>query len=137
MVLIYFQLCGEDYRWWWRSFLTAGSSAAYIGLYAVYYFVTKVRRCACLRAPRPRPLSLFLVFVLVLVLVLVRPSLPLHLAPSIRRRTQMHVARLASAITYFGYMSIGCSAVFMVTGVVGYSAGFWFTRKIYGSLKVD
>ena len=49
MVLIYFQLCGEDYRWWWRSFLTAGSSAAYIGLYAVYYFVTKVRRCACLR----------------------------------------------------------------------------------------
>jgi transmembrane 9 superfamily protein 2/4 len=54
MVLIYFQLCGEDYRWWWRSFLTAGSSAVYIGLYAVYYFVTKVRRCECALAPRTR-----------------------------------------------------------------------------------
>ena len=62
MVLIYFQLCGEDYRWWWRSFLTAGSSAVYIGLYAVYYFVTKVRRCECALAPRTRPRSLFALF---------------------------------------------------------------------------
>jgi len=26
VVLIYFQLCSEDYNWWWRSFLTAGDS---------------------------------------------------------------------------------------------------------------
>ena len=29
IVLCYFQLCGEDYRWWWRSFFTSGSSALY------------------------------------------------------------------------------------------------------------
>ena len=39
IVLLYFQLCAEDYRWWWRSFLTAGSSGAYLFLYITFYFV--------------------------------------------------------------------------------------------------
>ncbi|GMH37258.1 hypothetical protein BSKO_05131 [Bryopsis sp. KO-2023] len=42
IVLCYFQLCSEDYRWWWRSFLTAGSSAVYLYLYSGFYFVTKL-----------------------------------------------------------------------------------------------
>jgi transmembrane 9 superfamily member 2/4 len=33
MVFCYFQLCSEDYHWWWRSFLTAGSTAVYVFLY--------------------------------------------------------------------------------------------------------
>jgi len=36
--MIYFQLCSEDYHWWWRSFLTSGASAFYMFLYAIYYF---------------------------------------------------------------------------------------------------
>jgi len=38
MVLIYFQLCSEDYRWWWRSFLTSGATALYVFLYSAFYF---------------------------------------------------------------------------------------------------
>ncbi|RLM61137.1 transmembrane 9 superfamily member 8 [Panicum miliaceum] len=34
IVLCYFQLCSEDYNWWWRSYLTSGSSAIYLFLYA-------------------------------------------------------------------------------------------------------
>ena len=30
--------CSEDYRWWWRSFLTSGSTALYVMLYSVAYF---------------------------------------------------------------------------------------------------
>jgi transmembrane 9 superfamily protein 2/4 len=26
IVMCYFHLCSEDYHWWWRSFLTTGSS---------------------------------------------------------------------------------------------------------------
>jgi len=37
-VLCYFQLCSEDYRWWWRSLLTSGSTALYVFLYSVVYF---------------------------------------------------------------------------------------------------
>jgi transmembrane 9 superfamily protein 2/4 len=34
----YFQLCNEDYHWWWRSFGTAGSIAIYVFLYSFVYF---------------------------------------------------------------------------------------------------
>ncbi|EMS67921.1 Transmembrane 9 superfamily member 4 [Triticum urartu] len=42
IVLCYFQLCSEDYLWWWRSYLTSGSSALYLFLYATFYFYTKL-----------------------------------------------------------------------------------------------
>ncbi|KAH9363566.1 hypothetical protein HPB48_005901 [Haemaphysalis longicornis] len=38
ILLCYFQLCVEDHRWWWRSFLTSGSSALYLFFYCVRYF---------------------------------------------------------------------------------------------------
>ena len=42
ILLCYFQLCNEDYRWWWRSFLTSGSCAGYLLLYAVWYNLTEL-----------------------------------------------------------------------------------------------
>jgi len=42
IVMCYFQLCHEDYHWWWRAFLTAGSSAMYLFLYSILYFCTKM-----------------------------------------------------------------------------------------------
>jgi len=40
IVMCYFQLCSEDYHWWWRSYLTAGASAFYMFLYSIFYFFT-------------------------------------------------------------------------------------------------
>lgn len=42
IVMCYFQLCGEDYHWWWRSFMTSGSSALYLFIYSILYFFTKL-----------------------------------------------------------------------------------------------
>ncbi|XP_051150458.1 transmembrane 9 superfamily member 7-like [Andrographis paniculata] len=42
IVACYFQLCCEDYRWWWRSFMTSGASAVYLFLYSIFYFFTKL-----------------------------------------------------------------------------------------------
>ena len=42
IVMCYFQLCSEDYRWWWRSMITPGFSAVYLFLYALYYFFTSL-----------------------------------------------------------------------------------------------
>jgi len=42
IVMCYFQLCSEDYHWWWRSYLTAGASAFYMFLYSIFYFFTKL-----------------------------------------------------------------------------------------------
>ena len=42
IVMTYFQLTNEDYRWWWRSFLGCSSSGCYLFLYAVWYFNSKL-----------------------------------------------------------------------------------------------
>jgi len=38
IVMVYFQLCSEDWHWWWRSYMTSGSSAVYMFLYSIFYF---------------------------------------------------------------------------------------------------
>ena len=38
VVLVYFQLCAEDYHWWWKAFLASGSTAIYVFLYSTLYF---------------------------------------------------------------------------------------------------
>ena len=42
IVLCYFQLCSEDYNWWWRAFLTSGSSGVYLFIYGIFYFSSKL-----------------------------------------------------------------------------------------------
>jgi len=42
VVLCYFQLCGEDYHWWWRSMFTSGSSALYVFLYSLHWYSLKL-----------------------------------------------------------------------------------------------
>ena len=42
IVMCYFQLCSEDYRWWWRAYLTAGSSGLYLFAYSLVYLATKM-----------------------------------------------------------------------------------------------
>eukprot|EP01133_Synstelium_polycarpum_P010724 gene10724-12477_t len=38
IVMCYFQLCAEDYHWWWRSFLTSGASGLFMFLYSIFFF---------------------------------------------------------------------------------------------------
>ncbi|CAJ0944442.1 unnamed protein product, partial [Mesorhabditis belari] len=42
IVATYFQLCAENYRWWWRSFYISAGSAIYVMLYALFYYYTKL-----------------------------------------------------------------------------------------------
>lgn len=41
IVLCYFQLCSEDYRWWWRAMWTPGFSAFFLFLYSCWFFTTR------------------------------------------------------------------------------------------------
>ncbi|XP_019745569.1 transmembrane 9 superfamily member 1 [Hippocampus comes] len=38
VALTYFLLSGEDYRWWWRSVLSTGSTGLFIFIYSVFYY---------------------------------------------------------------------------------------------------
>jgi len=42
IVMVYFQLCAENYHWWWRSFMVSGGSAIYVLAYSIFYFYTKL-----------------------------------------------------------------------------------------------
>lgn len=42
ILLAYFHLCAEDYRWWWRSFFTSGFTAVYLAIYCIHYFNSKL-----------------------------------------------------------------------------------------------
>ena len=41
VLLCYFQLCSEDYRWWWRSFFSTGTTALYLFLFSLHYLTYK------------------------------------------------------------------------------------------------
>jgi len=43
IVCIYFLLNSEDYRWQWTSFFSAASTAVYVYLYSIYYFLFKTK----------------------------------------------------------------------------------------------
>ena len=42
-VLVYLQLCGESYHWWWRSVLNLAAAGLYLFGYSIYYQVTSLR----------------------------------------------------------------------------------------------
>jgi transmembrane 9 superfamily protein 2/4 len=42
IVMCYFQLCNENWHWWWRSFFTSGASAVYLLGYSMFYFTTRL-----------------------------------------------------------------------------------------------
>jgi transmembrane 9 superfamily protein 2/4 len=43
VAMTYFKLTSEDYNWWWRSFLSSGSSGVYVFLYSILYFMTRLQ----------------------------------------------------------------------------------------------
>ena len=90
IVMCYFQLCNEDWKWWWRSFLSAGSSGVYLLLYSVWYYASKLK-----------------------------------------------IEGFVPTVLYFSYMSMVSFTFFLLTGTIGFFSCLWFTRKIYGAIKVD
>jgi len=42
IVMVYFQLVAEDWRWWWRAYLTSGASAVYMFGYAIFYYANSL-----------------------------------------------------------------------------------------------
>jgi hypothetical protein len=50
IALTYFQLSMEDYRWWWRSFASGGSTGVFIFVHSFFYYAYRyvTRHIHCL-----------------------------------------------------------------------------------------
>lgn len=42
VIVIYYQLCYEDYRWWWRSLIIPGGAGVHLFVYCTYFFFTQL-----------------------------------------------------------------------------------------------
>jgi transmembrane 9 superfamily member 2/4 len=42
IVLTYLQLCAEDHRWWWTSFLQCASAGGYLFLYSIWFLSSRM-----------------------------------------------------------------------------------------------
>ncbi|KAG9068248.1 Transmembrane 9 super member 4 [Linnemannia hyalina] len=42
IIVVYFQLCSEDYNWWWQSFFASSFSSFYIFLYSMVFFTKQL-----------------------------------------------------------------------------------------------
>mmetsp|Transcript_4918 Transcript_4918/g.10741 ORF Transcript_4918/g.10741 Transcript_4918/m.10741 type:complete len:719 (-) Transcript_4918:266-2422(-) len=42
MVMCYLQLCVEDHRWWWKSFLNCASAGVYLFMYSLWFLASKL-----------------------------------------------------------------------------------------------
>ena len=42
ILLVYFQLCNENYKWWWRALITSGGSAIYFFAYSILFYFKSV-----------------------------------------------------------------------------------------------
>jgi len=50
ILLIYYQLSLEDYRWWWASFLSGGSTSLYMFGYSIYFYFFRTKMDGTLQA---------------------------------------------------------------------------------------
>eukprot|EP00190_Bangiopsis_sp_CCMP1999_P000265 CAMPEP_0198730880 /NCGR_PEP_ID=MMETSP1475-20131203/26882_1 /TAXON_ID= ORGANISM="Unidentified sp., Strain CCMP1999" /NCGR_SAMPLE_ID=MMETSP1475 /ASSEMBLY_ACC=CAM_ASM_001111 /LENGTH=561 /DNA_ID=CAMNT_0044493751 /DNA_START=350 /DNA_END=2035 /DNA_ORIENTATION=+ len=41
IAIAYYQLCAEDYEWWWSSFLNGGATGVYLFVYSLYYLMAQ------------------------------------------------------------------------------------------------
>jgi len=90
VVLCYMQLCVEDHRWWWKSFMNCAMAGFYLFLYSLWFLSSRLDLVGIL------PVTVYL--------------------------------------TYMSMISI-CFGLFC--GSVGFLSSLWFTRTIYGAVKVD
>ena len=118
ILLVYFQLCAENYHWWWQAVHAAGSIVAFFLAYAAYFYFRSglawsrraASRCAAKwrsRAPSTRSFTSD-----------TRPSLPSPSgSPRVGLRSMPRHSRPAAA--------------------TGFWATFAFVRIIYSAVKVD
>jgi len=90
IVLCYLQLCAEDHRWWWKSFMNCGMAGFYLFLYSLWFLSSRLDLVGIL------PVTVYL--------------------------------------TYMSMISV-CFGLFC--GSIGFLSSLWFTRTIYGAVKVD
>lgn len=113
ILLVYFMLCAEDYRWQWRAFLGAGMTGGYVFLIAMWFWMTRISFGGLTGA----------------VLYVGYSALIGGLVSILSGESQRdHIPHNMSDLVL---------TIISPTGSVGFVASYWLLFRIYGSLKID
>ena len=149
IVVTYFLLNNEDYRWPWTSFAASSSTAGYVLLYSVYYFFMKTKVC---HQPSPFPLQQAHARGTSAPLDPPTPlghpipATPLPGSPCILLahpevgRSKPRAPQMSGffqTLFYFAYMLVFCLALGLICGTLGYTGCSVFVRRIYRNIKSD
>lgn len=107
ILLVYFLLCAEDYRWQWRAFLGSGMTGVYVFLISLWLWVTQISFGGLTGAVLYLGYSALIGF---LVFVLTGKY------SQSKREVELTDSELGS---------------------IGFVSSYWFLYRIYGSIKVD
>ena len=141
IVMVYFQLCGEDYRWWWRCDITQISlilpnlpsqlPAHLVASYSLKPQTISPPRSFVVSGGSAVYVAAYSVFYFA---------------------TKLEIDEFVPTLLYFSYTvrlqleNIGIDTIFQVimvatfwllTGTIGFYAAYTFIRKIYGAVKID
>lgn len=108
IMLVYFLLCAEDYRWQWRAFIGAGMTGGYVFLNALGFWATRITFGGFTGAVLYIGYSALIGFMVFL---------------------------LSGKLRLFNYF-FHCFAN-ISTGTIGFFAAYAFVHRIYRSIKVD
>ena len=111
ILMVYFLLCAEDYRWQWRAFASSGASAVYVFLYSLVYWARMLSFSSWTGGL-------------------------LYLGYSAMLSGLWFVLSGKSDL-YWGKWRRGVRMLTSMTGTIGFVACWVFVHKIYGSLKID
>ena len=141
IVMVYFQLCGEDYRWWWRCDITQISHSPQLTIAIVRTFSKTSYSLKTQTISPPRSF------------VVSGGSAVYVAAYSVFYfATKLEIDEFVPTLLYFSYTvrlqleNIGIDTIFQVimvatfwllTGTIGFYAAYTFIRKIYGAVKID
>ena len=113
IVMTYFQLCAEDYHWWWRSFIASGGCAIYVFIYSIFYYITEV----C---------SLFSCYLLLI-----------NYSNNFTSNLKLEITEFIPTLLFFGYSSLISLTLWILTGTIGFFSSYVFVSKIYAAVKID
>jgi len=135
----------EDYNWWWRSFLTSGSSALYLFGYAIVYFVTKLDITAVTST------ALYFGYMLMASWVRAWWGSRGGGRACAGERARARAAGLVAGVLWLRAPTnehlvvrafrpqppFPSQVFFLLTGSIGFVATLYFVSKIFGTIKVD
>lgn len=121
VLLVYFLLCAENYRWHWRAFAGAGMTGGYVFVNALIFWATRVSFGGLTGAVLYVGYSALISFI---VFILTGMSHPPPSGPT-------------GFLFFFPFFLFSGVLLTDFLGSIGFFASWAFIHRIYGSIKVD